>query len=81
MIFKNILERIELITATFYLNVLGRSLVVYTLISSGERIKLKLIRKKVIEISEKDYNTYISSEEGKRMIKYFKDNEVQIDII
>jgi len=81
MIFKNILEKIEFIKAKFYLNVLGRSLVVYTPISSGERIKLKLIRKKVIEISEKDYNTYISSEEGKRMIKYFKDNEVQIDII
>ena len=81
MIFKNILEKIEFIKVKFYLNVLGRSLVVYILISSGERIKLKLIRKKVIEISEKDYNTYISSEEGKRMIKYFKDNEVQIDII
>lgn len=81
MIFKNILEKIEFIKAKFYLNVLGRSLVVYTPISSGERIKLKLIRKKVIEISEKDYNTYISSEKGKRMIKYFKDNEVRIDII
>lgn len=81
MIFKNILEKIEFIKAKFYLNVLGRSLVVYTLISSGERIKLKLIRKKVIEISEKDYNTYISSEEGKKMLKYFKDNDVRIDII
>lgn len=81
MIFKNILEKIEFIKVKFYLNVLGRSLVVYTPISSGERIKLKLIRKKVIEISEKDYNTYISSEEGKRMIKYFKDNDVRIDII
>lgn len=78
---KNILEKIEFIKAKIYLNILGRSLVFYTSISSGERIKLKLIRKKVIEISKKDYNTYISSEEGKRMIKYFKDNEVRIDII
>ncbi len=81
MIIKNILEKIEFIKAKFYFKILGRSLVFYTPISSGERIKLKLIKKKVIEISEKDYNTYISSEEGKRMIKYFKDNEVQIDII
>lgn len=79
--FKNILEKIEFIKAKIYLNILGRSLVFYTSISSGERIKLKLIRKKVIEISEKDYNIYISSEEGKRMIKYFKDNEVRVDII
>ena len=81
MMFKNILEKIEFIKAKFYLNVLGRSLVVYIPISSGERIKIKLIRKKVIEISEKDYNTYISSEEGKKMLKYFKDNDVRIDII
>lgn len=79
--FKNILEKIEFIKAKFYLNVLGRSLVVYTPISNGEKIKMKLIRKKVIEISEKDYNMYISSEEGKRMIEYFKDNEIQVDII
>ena len=79
--FKNILEKIEFIKAKIYLNILGRSLVFYTSISSGERIKLKLIRKKVIEISEKDYNIYISSEEGKKMIKYFKDNEVRVDII
>ena len=79
--FKNILEKIEFIKAKFYLNVLGRSLVVYIPISSGERIRIKLIRKKVIEISEKDYNTYISSEEGKKMLKYFKDNDVRIDII
>ena len=79
--FKNILEKIEFIKAKIYLNILGRSLVFYTSISSGDRIKLKLIRKKVIEISEKDYNIYISSEEGKRMIKYFKDNEVRVDII
>lgn len=81
MMFKNILEKVEFIKAKFYLNVLGRSLVVYIPISSGERIKIKLIRKKVIEISEKDYNIYISSEEGKKMLKYFKDNDVRIDII
>lgn len=81
MIFKNILEKIEFIKAKFYLNVLGRSLVVYTTISNGERIKLKLIRKKVIEISKKDYDLYMETEEGKRIIKYFKDNKVQVDII
>lgn len=78
---KNILEKIEFIKAKFYFKILGRSLVVYTTISNGERIKLKLIRKKVIEISEKDYDLYMKTEEGKRMIKYFKDNKVQVDII
>lgn len=78
---KNILEKIEFIKAKFYFKILGRSLVVYTTISNGERIKLKLIRKKVIEISKKDYDLYMETEEGKRMIKYFKDNKVQIDIV
>lgn len=79
--FKNILEKIEFIKAKFYFKILGRSLVVYTTISNGERIKLKLIRKKIIEISKKDYDLYMETEEGKRMIKYFKDNKVQVDII
>lgn len=78
---KNILEKIEFIKAKFYFKILGRSLVVYTIISNGERIKLKLIRKKVIEISKKDYDLYMETEEGKRMIKYFKDNKIQVDII
>lgn len=78
---KNISEKIEFIKAKFYFKILGRSLVVYTTISNGERIKLKLIRKKVIEISKKDYDLYMETEEGKRMIKYFKDNKVQVDII
>lgn len=46
MIIKNILEKIEFIKAKFYFKILGRSLVFYTPISSGERIKLKLIKKK-----------------------------------
>ena len=66
--FKNILEKIEFIKAKIYLNILGRSLVFYTSISSGDRIKLKLIRKKVIEISEK---YFIGMDGEVRRFKYY----------